>query len=72
MFDINEKHLRKLFSPFGEIKEINIPMHPDKKGARGFAFVEMEKHNPCLKAIKDLNGTLYKGRKIVLDLSVTR
>lgn len=32
----------KLVSPFGKVKEINMPRHPDKNVNRGFAFVEME------------------------------
>ena len=67
VYDINEKHLRKLLTPFGEVKEINIPMHPDRKCSKGFAFVEMSNRNMCLKAIKKLNGTLFKGRNIILD-----
>lgn len=42
-------------------------MNPDNKGSRGFAFVEFENRNSCLKAVKDLNGVMFKGRKIVLD-----
>lgn len=28
-------------APFGEVKEINIPRHPDRNTTKGFAFVEM-------------------------------
>ena len=72
MFDVNENHLRKLLSPFGEIVDIHIPQNPDKKGSRGFAFVEFANRNFALKAIKDLNGTNFKGRTIVLDESVSK
>jgi RNA recognition motif-containing protein len=41
VFDINEKHIKKLLLPFGDVKEINIPTNPDGKGTKGFAFVEM-------------------------------
>jgi RNA recognition motif-containing protein len=57
---------------YGSIKEINIPSHPDKKTSRGFAFVEMSNKNECLKAIKMLNGTSFKGRTIVLDMAVSK
>jgi RNA recognition motif-containing protein len=40
--------------------------------SKGFAFVEMSNRNECLKAIKMLNGTLYKGRTIVLDMAVSK
>ncbi len=29
VFDINDKMLKKLFSPFGEIQEINIVRNPE-------------------------------------------
>ena len=50
--DINDKLIRKLCAPFGEITDIQIPMHELKKCSRGFAFVEYAHKNMCLKAIK--------------------
>ena len=47
-------------------------MHPLKKCARGFAFVEYTNKNMCLKAIKELNATNYKGRTIVVDMAVCK
>lgn len=70
--DINEKHIRKLCSPFGEITDIQIPMHELKKCSRGFVFVEFTTKNMCLKAIKELNNTSYKGRTIIADLAVSK
>ena len=58
--------------PYGEINDISIPKHPDKNTSRGFAFVELGKKNLCAKAIKDLNGSKYKGRTIVLDMAVSK
>jgi RNA recognition motif-containing protein len=53
VFDINEKHLRKLLEPFGEIVDLNVPMNPNKPtGSRGFAFVEFKSYRSCQKAIK--------------------
>lgn len=49
-----------------------MPRHPDKNTNKGFAFVEMENKIECLKAIKQLNGSSYKGRTIVLDMSVSK
>lgn len=45
VFDINEKHIRKLVEPYGEIKEVHIPKHPDRNTSKGFAFVEMTNKN---------------------------
>mmetsp|Transcript_467 Transcript_467/g.434 ORF Transcript_467/g.434 Transcript_467/m.434 type:complete len:106 (-) Transcript_467:342-659(-) len=70
VFDINEKMLRKLMSKFGEIIDINIPLNPKNNKSYGYAFVEYSHKNNALKAINDLNDTKYKGRTILLDLSV--
>lgn len=59
-------------APYGEVKEVSIPKHPDRNTTRGFAFVQMANKNSCLKAIKELNGTQYKGRPIVLDMAVSK
>jgi len=32
----------------------------------------MANKNQCLKAMKELNGTTFKGRTIVLDLAVSK
>ena len=34
-FDIKEEHLKKLFTPFGVVKEINIPQAAQKPTKNG-------------------------------------
>ncbi len=73
VFDIGEKHLRKLLTPYGEITDIQVPTNPNNNhGNRGFAFVEFKSYRSCQKAIKELNQSTYKGRTIVLDFSVSK
>ena len=52
IFDINEKHLRKLFRKYGNIVDVNIPVDPATNRSKGYAFVELEKKSQALKAIK--------------------
>ena len=47
-------------------------MHPLKKFSRGFAFVEFDTKIMCRKAIKGLNATSFKGRTIIVDMSVSK
>lgn len=35
----------------------------------GYAFVHMEKKEDALAAIEALNGTMYKGRQLAVELS---
>ena len=51
VYDINEKHLRNLFSKYGEISEINLPINPSTNKSKGFAFVQFINKNNALKAI---------------------
>ena len=61
-----------MLAPYGKVKEISIPSNPDKKGSKGFAFIEFTNLRECQKAIKELNGKLYKGRTIVVDMAVSK
>ena len=70
VFDINERMLKKLFKPFGEILEINIPLHLSTNRPQGFAFVQFDNINKAHKAINTLNKTKYKGRIVELALAV--
>ena len=73
VFDINEKHLKKLLLPYGEIYDLEVPKNPDnEKLNKGFAFVEFVNYRSCEKAIKELNQSKYKGRPIVIDFSIEK
>lgn len=52
VFDINEKHLKSLFTKYGEIKEISLPINPSTNKPKGFAFIQFDNKNHALKAIK--------------------
>ncbi|KAI4370303.1 hypothetical protein MLD38_018667 [Melastoma candidum] len=61
-FEATEKDLRKLFSPFGKIKRLRLPM---KFGShRGFAFVEFVTKQEAGSALKALSSTHLYGRHL--------
>lgn len=70
VYDINERMLKKLFRPYGEISDINIPLKASTNKPQGFAFVQFNNKNKALKAINNLNKKKYKGRIIELALAV--
>lgn len=60
--------LHSLFSTYGKVLDC------DKVKARlcsnvGYAFVHMERRDEALAAIEALNGSLYKGRQLAVELS---
>lgn len=64
-FEATEKDLRQLFSPFGQIKSLRLPM---KLGShRGFAFVEYITKQEAQNALGALSSTHLYGRHLVLE-----
>eukprot|EP00826_Nyctotherus_ovalis_P040309 TRINITY_DN3963_c0_g2_i2.p1 TRINITY_DN3963_c0_g2~~TRINITY_DN3963_c0_g2_i2.p1 ORF type:complete len:592 (+),score=219.44 TRINITY_DN3963_c0_g2_i2:99-1874(+) len=72
VFTLGKKQIQKLFQPFGEIVEINLPMNNANNENRGFAFVQFRTRKEAVKAISKLNGTTFKSRVIAVDLSVPK
>ncbi|CAN6236209.1 unnamed protein product [Urochloa humidicola] len=64
-FEATEKDLRLLFSPFGQIKSLRLPM---KFGShRGFAFVEYVTKQEAQNALQALASTHLYGRHLVIE-----
>lgn len=64
-FEATEKDLRQLFSPFGQVKSLRLPMRFGKH--RGFAFVEFVTKQEAQNALKALSSTHLYGRHLVLE-----
>ncbi len=68
-WEANEDDLRKLFSPFGQIKDLNIAKDRETGKSRGFAFISFSSLKDGQKAVKELDGTSFLGRKISVQES---
>ncbi|XP_055803603.1 multiple RNA-binding domain-containing protein 1-like [Solanum dulcamara] len=64
-FEATEKDLRQLFSPFGQIKSLRLPMRFGNH--RGFAFVEFVTKQEAKNAIEALSNSHLYGRHLVLE-----
>nr|DAD24360.1 TPA_asm: hypothetical protein HUJ06_025824 [Nelumbo nucifera] len=64
-FEATEKDLRQLFSPFGQIKSVRLPMKFGNH--RGFAFVEYVTKQEAENALQALSSTHLYGRHLVLE-----
>ncbi|KAG8385072.1 hypothetical protein BUALT_Bualt03G0003500 [Buddleja alternifolia] len=64
-FEATEKDLRQLFSPFGQIKRLRLPMRFGNH--RGFAFVEYVTKQEARNALQALSNTHLYGRHLVLE-----
>jgi RNA recognition motif-containing protein len=63
---VNNDELKEVFKPHGNVVSVNIVTNKESGRSRGFGFVEMEKENEANSAIKALNGTELKGRKLIV------
>ncbi|KAG7031177.1 MRD1, partial [Cucurbita argyrosperma subsp. argyrosperma] len=64
-FEATGKDLRQLFSPYGQIKSLRLPMKFGKH--RGFAFVEYVTKQEAQNAFQALSNTHLYGRHLVLE-----
>ncbi|OVA01962.1 RNA recognition motif domain [Macleaya cordata] len=64
-FEATEKDLRQLFSPFGQIKSLRLPMKFGNH--RGFAFVEFVTKQEAQNALQQLSSVHLYGRHLVLE-----
>jgi len=54
-------NLKKLFSNYGEVREVNMIQ------GRGFGFVEMSSSSEAEKAKEALNGSDFEGHTLKVD-----
>ena len=59
--------MHKLFEPFGIVEAVSIPRDLETLRSRGFAFVEMPDDAEAAQAIRDLRGSEFLGRTIVVN-----
>lgn len=62
-YNINSEDLSELFSEYGEPTSAKVIMDRATGRSKGYGFVEMD-DEAASKAIKELDGAEYDGRKI--------
>lgn len=60
-FTCTESDLTELFSPYGEIVELKLPLD-DMKHCKGYAFIEYLLPESAIKVINDLDASVFQGR----------
>jgi len=68
-YDATEKDIEALFSSHGKLKEVHLPIDSEANRPRGFAFVTFADRGEASKAIKALNNSELKGRRISVEES---
>lgn len=70
-FNTTEETIRKLFSPFGEILKIRLPIFADSGKHRGYGFVDYKDSSSAKKALS-INRKKVDGREILVEPAVKR
>lgn len=65
-FSVTKNELKDLYTEYGEVVDVYVPINPDTGEGRGFAFVTM-KEEDYAKAIESTNGTEFGGRTLVVN-----
>lgn len=63
-FQATEDDLREVFTDYGEVKRISLPIDRETGRKRGFAFVEMAEEAHEDTAISELDGAEWLGREL--------
>ncbi|CAF3708109.1 unnamed protein product [Rotaria sordida] len=61
-YQTTEQDLEKLFNPFGQITNINIPIDTLTKQPKGFAHITFMFPEHALRAFNELDGHAFQGR----------
>lgn len=71
-FEASEDDLREVFSDYGKVTRISLPIDRETGRKRGFAFVEMEDEEKEDAAIAELDGAEWLGREIRVNKAKPR
>jgi RNA recognition motif-containing protein len=71
-YSATEASIKELFEGFGDVTTTKIVTDKFTGASRGFGFVEMPNADEAQKAIAELNGKEFQGRKLVVNESRPR
>ena len=63
-FDSNDADLKGLFDTYGEVESAKVIVDKFTGRSRGFGFIEMQKREEGMKAIKELDSKDLGGRSL--------
>ena len=67
LYEVTDDELRDLFAQAGAVATASVIRFADSGRSKGFGFVEMADEDSAKKAIEQLNGQDFKGRKLVVS-----
>lgn len=71
-YDVTTDALRACFAEFGEVSDTHVVMDRESGRARGFGFVTMALEADATKAVAQLNGSMFEGRALRVNVAEER
>ncbi|MBD2518911.1 RNA-binding protein [Nostoc sp. FACHB-973] len=66
-YEVREEDLRQVFSEYGTVKEVQLPIDRETGRVRGFGFVQMESDAQEAAAIEALDSAEWMGRSLKVN-----
>src|SRR5258708_5686213 len=66
-FSVNDEQLNEHFRQFGNVDSARVITDRDSGRSKGFGFVEMSTDDEATKAIEQLNGQEFEGRRMMVS-----
>ncbi|MGP1384103.1 MAG: RNA recognition motif domain-containing protein [Thainema sp.] len=71
-FSATEEDLMEVFTEYGTVRRISLPVDRETGKKRGFAFIEMESEENEDAAISELDGAEWLGRELRVNKAKPR
>lgn len=71
-YEVEELHLKQIFSEYGTVRRVRLPIDKKTGMKRGFAFIDMQTDAEEASAIKALLGTEWMGRSLKVNKAITK
>ncbi len=71
-FSATEEDLMEVFTEYGSVRRISLPVDRETGKKRGFAFIEMESEDQEDAAISELDGAEWLGRELRVNKAKPR
>lgn len=71
-YEVTSEDLNDVFSEYGTVKRVSLPMDPDSGQIRGFAFVDLASSADEDRAIDELDQAEWIGRELRVNKAKPR
>ncbi|MCX7596342.1 MAG: RNA-binding protein [Fischerella sp.] len=66
-YEVDQEDIKQVFSEYGTVKSVQLPVDRETGRVRGFAFVEMESDAEEAAAIEALDTAEWMGRSLKVN-----